>query len=256
MRGSRLFHLTHFLLIGIIPAHAGLTKEDFAAARADEDHPRACGAHSSSQKFRAMPKGSSPRMRGSRDVICGQACRLGIIPAHAGLTCLTFFSIRPLRDHPRACGAHCIDYLTRRRVRGSSPRMRGSHDETDEWLADDRIIPAHAGLTAPALRRPWPPWDHPRACGAHRPCSCPSRYRAGSSPRMRGSLPVEAGVTSSQGIIPAHAGLTLFHMVYQTQNRDHPRACGAHFPKTFFQHSRLGSSPRMRGSLPVRARLV
>ena len=50
----------------------------------------------------------------------------------------------------------------------------------------------------------------------------------GSSPRMRGSLEHFTGVYKGTGIIPAHAGLTSYRLPFDLDNRDHPRACGAH----------------------------
>ena len=86
MRGS---HIQQFVLvpsIGIIPAHAGLTRRDGRHRRACRDHPRACGAHLSDGLSYQLSEGSSPRMRGSRQ--CGRHGKThrGIIPAHAGLT--------------------------------------------------------------------------------------------------------------------------------------------------------------------------
>ena len=70
------------------------------------------------------------------------------------------------------------------------------------------IIPAHAGLTKWRWWRWVPKWDHPRACGAHGYLKHARFSKAGSSPRMRGSLYVGAYVGEEPGIIPAHAGLT------------------------------------------------
>ena len=51
----------------------------------------------------------------------------------------------------------------------------------------------------------------------------------GSSPRMRGSLLPGNGTQCMGGIIPAHAGLTPDERFDELMERDHPRACGAHF---------------------------
>ena len=65
---------------------------------------------------------------------------------------------------------------------------------------------------------------------------------------MRGSREDWDQYTLSEGIIPAHAGLTLPQQILPPSFRDHPRACGAHpeeFRGTVYEK---GSSPRMRGS--------
>ena len=131
----------------------------------------------------------------------------GIIPAHAGLTCLSWEILWTIRDHPRACGAHNVWMAIHTLTVGSSPRMRGSlypmsgrfgfagiipahagltrRPRYSAWLRG--IIPAHAGLTQSALLRRLRPRDHPRACGAHNGLFFKLITHLGSSPRMRGS---------------------------------------------------------------------
>ena len=151
------------------------------------DHPRACGAHiihfivsfpvlGSSPRMRGSlgdyltmiaAQGSSPRMRGSPSSTISASCKVGIIPAHAGLTCSSIFHCGSSRDHPRACGAHNDEWYRAFYKAGSSPRMRGSrrrHGSADRRAG---IIPAHAGLTSSTACRGCPTKDHPRACGAH-----------------------------------------------------------------------------------------
>ena len=152
----------------------------------------------------------------------------GIIPAHAGLTFLPSFGLRRHRDHPRACGAHGLMTLNQIADMGSSPRMRGSRKFKVMHGLGDGIIPAHAGLTSRKGGSQPPAGDHPRACGAHQMPSVLDLYMRGSSPRMRGSHHGCAVAGPDAGIIPAHAGLTLYHLSETHQARDHPRACGAH----------------------------
>ena len=91
---------------GIIPAHAGLTRVARCWPFGARDHPRACGAHSACCSPCIAGRGSSPRMRGSRYHFVSLPCWTGIIPAHAGLTAASVLNRQPIRDHPRACGAH------------------------------------------------------------------------------------------------------------------------------------------------------
>ena len=131
---------------------------------------------------------------------------------------------------------------------GSSPRMRGSQEGFTLSDFKKGIIPAHAGLTCFGFFSSGGFWDHPRACGAHKRWSSLSTSCRGSSPRMRGSLLSATPRSTAIGIIPAHAGLTSWASCSWTWKRDHPRACGAHILKMAAEKSRLGSSPRMRGS--------
>ena len=253
MRGSLAAASTNANTNGIIPAHAGLTFYGLSSRFSCRDHPRACGAHRLLHTPHPLHEGSSPRMRGSRKIRQPNKRCNGIIPAHAGLTAVSP-SMRSARwDHPRACGAHVRRRSGAFESMGSSPRMRGSRRAARDNLEAIGIIPAHAGLTSSVVNLEAVAMDHPRACGAHtsRKCQCGSSL--GSSPRMRGSPLAAIPPCITLGIIPAHAGLTKFGTVYQYERRDHPRACGAHWPKIAHCYELAGSSPRMRGSPPVRA---
>ena len=106
MRGSHdMLHYT-IVVVGIIPAHAGLTRAGKSCGPGRWDHPRACGAHLLLFLLHLSTLGSSPRMRGSRKTFAKYARFLGIIPAHAGLTVDKFVTFSSFGDHPRACGAH------------------------------------------------------------------------------------------------------------------------------------------------------
>ena len=48
---------------------------------------------------------------------------------------------------------------------GSSPRMRGTHDNIVGWGEGLRFIPAHAGNADSFVNRTVPVSVHPRACG-------------------------------------------------------------------------------------------
>ena len=171
MRGSPFRLQLIETVVGIIPAHAGLTKKLRQSSQRCRDHPRACGAHPFAFSDRLRLRkwwGSSPRMRGSRrGSRAGGRCP-GIIPAHAGLTIQESLWHDPVRDHPRACGAHPSVPEGSTSSKGSSPRMRGSHQSAYSCLLSSGIIPAHAGLTFSLMVNAHFTWDHPRACGAHR----------------------------------------------------------------------------------------
>ena len=194
-------------------------------------------------------------MRGSQLAHLHELLTIGIIPAHAGLTQCSIQRRPSGRDHPRACGAHFSLLQVTVILQGSSPRMRGSHG--DERFKDSSygIIPAHAGLTLKYYWNASAFWDHPRACGAHQKAFRPAGRSGGSSPRMRGSRCSQCPIRTKYGIIPAHAGLTRGQPRRSFCRRDHPRACGAHFPKFSNRIFEQGSSPRMRGS-PIPSNLA
>ena len=106
MRGSLVGASRDGEMLGIIPAHAGLTSQWVYSSGKSRDHPRACGAHPRSTRMIQTFTGSSPRMRGSPNPLDMHIFDAGIIPAHAGLTQLILAPIVAGGDHPRACGAH------------------------------------------------------------------------------------------------------------------------------------------------------
>ena len=125
--------------------------------------------------------------------------------------------------------------------------MRGKHSSPERNLERRRIIPAHAGQTGCWAWRWGARRDHPRACGANGTFSVAHARGAGSSPRMRGKLPVGGALASRGRIIPAHAGQTQCSIHGRAWSPDHPRACGANSNKGSATVSASGSSPRMRG---------
>ena len=132
----------------------------------------------------------------------------GIIPAHAGNTNVFWSMTRTTRDHPRACGEHLMRVSIRSSDPGSSPRMRGTLTVGHATGSQHGIIPAHAGNTRGARRRPTNHQDHPRACGEHPTATGVFLIPPGSSPRMRGTHPMRQSARWYCGIIPAHAGNT------------------------------------------------
>ena len=78
---------------GLIPAHAGKTLRAASANKYSPAHPRACGENNGYFSLLWCGLGSSPRMRGKRHGDPLLARTLGLIPAHAGKTCIAFAGI-------------------------------------------------------------------------------------------------------------------------------------------------------------------
>ena len=66
---------------------------------------------------------------------------------------------------------------------------------------------------------------------------------------MRGTQGQIGAHLCGVGIIPAHAGNTLFFVLSPVLFWDHPRACGEHMVGHLAGTDSVGSSPRMRGTL-------
>ena len=189
MRGT-LLRPVFFCVTGrIIPAHAGNSVVGPESATEITDHPRACGELLAKLGPTAHIAGSSPRMRGTLDLIGKEHRVARIIPAHAGNSPpQRRRSIAPT-DHPRACGELVEGAVIQSADGGSSPRMRGTRRASAPVSSGRRIIPAHAGNSCfrRTLSRRQP--DHPRACGELPAVSERMREDHGSSPRMRGTRP-------------------------------------------------------------------
>ena len=156
--------------------------------------------------------------------------------------------------HPRACGEHCAGCPAADAVRGSSPRMRGTHHRSRTQRKFDRFIPAHAGNTMRRGRTRRRATVHPRACGEHDQTSRSRLRSGGSSPRMRGTRERQHAARAPLRFIPAHAGNTSTPSWRPSWAAVHPRACGEHHafvPPVLMIN---GSSPRMRGTRPRAAR--
>ena len=136
-------------------------------------------------------------------------------------------------------------------MNGSSPLVRGqpNHRQNTRWHY--RIIPARAGPTWAATRRPRPSSDHPRSCGANDAALAVIGCVGGSSPLVRGQLRSSGSVGGFSRIIPARAGPTEFADLPGLRPADHPRSCGANFLRTTCAVNNDGSSPLVRGQPPA-----
>ena len=86
MRGTRNHRRGGNALRGTIPAYAGNTTLALLRDVWVLNHPRVCGEHQMYGSLVGWDSGSSPRMRGTHDVIAFHTLRPGIIPAYAGNT--------------------------------------------------------------------------------------------------------------------------------------------------------------------------
>ena len=142
-----------------------------------------------------------PRLR-------GLLVTLRIIPARAGQTREWSRSAARAADHPRACGANLLSWITVSASAGSSPRVRGKRKTYQYLCGVPRIIPARAGQTPPIIAYGFFVADHPRACGANVPHGYHTSSAIGSSPRVRGKLDIGQNRPFCLRIIPARAGQT------------------------------------------------
>ena len=213
----------------IIPACAGDASTVSSWRTRSTDHPRVCGGRRQRALLDGVELGSSPRVRGTRcgEFQAGNVAR--IIPACAGDAGWGTCGSRTVTDHPRVCGGRVLGDPSGYAYDGSSPRVRGTQGNADEWSKGTRIIPACAGDARSASARTKSTPDHPRVCGGRVLAYSPATVCGGSSPRVRGTPTPRHLWRRLSGIIPACAGDALTGVLL-------PGKTG-------------GSSPRVRGTL-------
>ena len=212
------------------------------------DHPRRCGALASKHCGHIGALGSSPQVRGTSSLFYCVDFVNGIIPAGAGHLALAQKTIRSNWDHPRRCGALSCPRTRRRRLRGSSPQVRGTFTACRLGAADRRIIPAGAGHFMRLFKPLLTGGDHPRRCGALLKPTPTYALLQGSSPQVRGTCLWLQESTRIFRIIPAGAGHFSAPTRSMRAGRDHPRRCGALLAPPKCTINVPGSSPQVRGT--------
>ena len=175
--------------------------------------------------------GSSPLTRGKPRVLLMGRGHSGLIPAHAGKTTLTDAEQSAPAAHPRSRGENAARSAATPISSGSSPLTRGKRRDRPKAGGQERLIPAHAGKTSDAGRRPANPAAHPRSRGENHPETGGGAFLAGSSPLTRGKHDRVRPREGRAGLIPAHAGKTITLGILKRPS--------------------CGSSPLTRGKHPV-----
>ena len=149
--------------------------------------------------------------------------------------------------HPRSRGENqrARSFFTARR--GSSPLTRGKRGRLRLGSGVGRLIPAHAGKTAPGPTSPTSRRAHPRSRGENVSPTEVSSTWPGSSPLTRGKLALIVRVGHEDGLIPAHAGKTRRSRPVTRPTRAHPRSRGENLSGAVDFERVQGSSPLTRG---------
>ena len=198
--------------------------------------------------------GSSPLTRGALQPVRQPWNHRRLIPAHAGST-ISWGTSRSLsRAHPRSRGEHPVlaDMLTL--AAGSSPLTRGALVLLDLGRTNGGLIPAHAGSTNMGHGSYFPSRAHPRSRGEHTGEPLEEMTAQGSSPLTRGAQLAKWMPSSTDRLIPAHAGSTPDTLELHPDIEAHPRSRGEHYPLLIAPLSVSGSSPLTRGALAWPAR--
>ena len=211
-----------------IPASAGNTIRYQLIARGTPVHPRERGEHPTVSPQSLLRGGSSPRARGTPDLLDDLLNQRRFIPASAGNTCSLACPICSRSVHPRERGEHNSMASAKRCHSGSSPRARGTRGLRVRRELQFRFIPASAGNTAPPSMRHWAIAVHPRERGEHLRVHFHHVRAGGSSPRARGTQHARAPGRGPCRFIPASAGNTLTRWLGRGTMAVHPRERGEH----------------------------
>ena len=173
-------------------------------------HPRSRGENPLLAVLCLVEAGSSPLTRGklTQPKLLSATGRL--IPTHAGKTLRGSRPPAGSRAHPHSHGENSASMRLKATRQGSSPLTWGKRIPAQAQRAGHGFIPAHAGKTCGGLSvRAWR-GAHPRSRGENCVSHFGVSFCVGSSPLTRGKR-ARANLNSSQrGLIPAHAGKTLF----------------------------------------------
>ena len=198
------------------------------------------------------PLPSSPRPRGWSPGRRGGWVPTGVVPAPAGVVPPACPPPPRSTRRPRARGGgpHARARLVE--LAQSSPRPRGWSPQDRRPQADDRVVPAPAGVV-PRRRHPVRhPGRRPRARGGG-PCPGSRAVAASaSSPRPRGWSRVVVAEQLGEGVVPAPAGVVPTSCARPCAPRGRPRARGGGPAGRDDHQQGAGSSPRPRGWSPAR----
>ncbi len=233
----------------IIPAGAGNRATEALSASTPADHPRGCGEQRDAHDLRVFEPGSSPRVRGTGRGVGYRAGAARIIPAGAGNSATSALREESDPDHPRGCGEQAAQQPDQPGAAGSSPRVRGTVSHAGADVTLQRIIPAGAGNSRVRDECACAVADHPRGCGEQKRLEQRDLNRRGSSPRVRGTVGGDMSVRVRRRIIPAGAGNRESEIMQCSASADHPRGCGEQVDPAGMCSPRVGSSPRVRGTV-------
>ena len=185
-----------------------------------------CGEQSDRDNCSDRDYGSSPRVRGTGNSQAMRDLVSRFIPACAGNRSARFLDFVAVAVHPRVCGEQIAGNFRFKAFGGSSPRVRGTAQASQESLKIGRFIPACAGNRIRWIRRSIRISVHPRVCGEQYVKEITMLEYRGSSPRVRGTEPVAVRPIRLIRFIPACAGNSSTAPCSIRVCPVHPRVCG------------------------------
>ena len=214
-----------------------------------------------------LTTGSSPLTRGKPDWRRVRRVDDRLIPAQAGKTRRRRAPSSASPAHPRSRRENLAYQIGELYWFGSSPLTQGKRRRASSEIRVDGLIPAHERKTSTRGNCPSATWDHPRSagktwCASARPqrsrvhprsrrenvsIVSPPSLSAGSSPLTRGKRVAFLTSPYGVGLIPAHAGKTLYSRRAWARPWAHPHSRGDNFWILPLAPGIAGSSPLTQG---------
>ncbi len=189
-------------------------------------HPHACGEVLAVSRIKAQVGGSSPRVWGSLYLGGSPSFPNRFIPTRVGKSRLGLSSGRQCPVHPHACGEVDVYRHVNGSNNGSSPRVWGSPFQVKAKRPPGRFIPTRVGKSHTNPRVCMPSAVHPHACGEVMSSGGHLGQITGSSPRVWGSLTLEAAPKADIRFIPTRVGKSCALISWKKTEAVHPHACG------------------------------
>ena len=146
-RGKRGLSFRWWGWVGLIPTHAGKTRDAARQSPPPTAHPHSRGENWEPMRAARVGTGSSPLTRGKPGVRFATSGAWGLIPTHAGKTIERGIRARIARAHPHSRGENMKKADAEALKQGSSPLTRGKRPRHPRPLPELRLIPTHAGKT-------------------------------------------------------------------------------------------------------------
>ena len=232
----------------VIPARAGNRKWLRKFWRHKPGHPRESGEQSGTNLGSLGDHGSSPRERGTDIRRHLFHFSLRVIPARAGNSPDRQTTARQTPGHPRESGEQMRKTFFSTWIAGSSPRERGTAQESQTCVAARRVIPARAGNRRWQTCRTERAAGHPRESGEQGIARYYQQAKCGSSPRERGTADDFERRRLWCRVIPARAGNSSSRQRRPGRPSGHPRESGEQSMCHCVLCRHAGSSPRERGT--------
>ena len=248
VRGTEIDQHLTVRQVRFIPACAGNRARPPTTIVTSTVHPRVCGEQSIRAGGAYPCCGSSPRVRGTAGNGKTEKPEHRFIPACAGNSLLHQQAFQFCTVHPRVCGEQLIGLVNIGLSVGSSPRVRGTDYFFLSLAHKSRFIPACAGNSKDKEGESAPIPVHPRVCGEQGYLGRLDVNERGSSPRVRGTGSSHASNSRVLRFIPACAGNSFVRIVTCITTSVHPRVCGEQSVQVGSSQTRVGSSPRVRGT--------